>query len=173
VFALALPSLCDLHISVFSLAFNSESARSLGVVVPLPLGFSSVSLFSRLHQSVWCRRSSWLCGQMPCSVWSLTLSLFLVSCSVWPPSLLEAAFFFCYSSTALAGGYSCVTLTPYPLFSRKPAKVCVCITIWSWRLKVHDLRHVRQSVWQLHLHIHFRQYHYGLSLQVYKVYRSR
>jgi len=39
------------------------------------------------------------------------LSLFLVSCSVWPPSLLEAAFFFCYSSTALAGGYSCVTLT--------------------------------------------------------------
>jgi hypothetical protein len=23
--------------------------------------------------------------------------------------------FFCYSSTALAGGYSCVTLTPYPL----------------------------------------------------------
>jgi len=34
-----------------------------------------------------------------------------VSCSVWPPSLLEAAFFFCYSSTALAGGYSCVTLT--------------------------------------------------------------
>ena len=38
---------------------------------------------------------------------------FLVSCSVWPPSLLEAAFFFCYSSTALAGGYSCVTLTPY------------------------------------------------------------
>jgi len=37
-----------------------------------------------------------------------------VSCSVWPPSLLEAAFFFCYSSTALAGGYSCVTLTPYP-----------------------------------------------------------
>jgi len=36
-----------------------------------------------------------------------------VSCSVWPPSLLEAAFFFCYSSTALAGGYSCVTLTPY------------------------------------------------------------
>jgi len=41
----------------------------------------------------------------------LTLSLFLVSCSVWPPSLLEAAFFFCYSSTALAGGYSCVTLT--------------------------------------------------------------
>jgi hypothetical protein len=39
------------------------------------------------------------------------LSLFLVSCSVWPPSLLEAAFFFCYSSIALAGGYSCVTLT--------------------------------------------------------------
>jgi len=39
------------------------------------------------------------------------LSLFLVSCSVWPLSLLEAAFFFCYSSTALAGGYSCVTLT--------------------------------------------------------------
>ena len=38
-----------------------------------------------------------------------------MSCSVWPPSLLEAAFFFCYSSTALAGGYSCVTLTPYPL----------------------------------------------------------
>ena len=35
----------------------------------------------------------------------------MVSCSVWPPSLLEAAFFFCYSSTALAGGYSCVTLT--------------------------------------------------------------
>ena len=34
-----------------------------------------------------------------------------MSCSVWPPSLLEAAFFFCYSSTALAGGYSCVTLT--------------------------------------------------------------
>jgi len=34
-----------------------------------------------------------------------------VSCSVWPLSLLEAAFFFCYSSTALAGGYSCVTLT--------------------------------------------------------------
>jgi len=30
---------------------------------------------------------------------------------LWPPSLLEAAFFFCYSSTALAGGYSCVTLT--------------------------------------------------------------
>ena len=34
-----------------------------------------------------------------------------MSCSAWPPSLLEAAFFFCYSSTALAGGYSCVTLT--------------------------------------------------------------
>ena len=64
-----------------------------------------------LATSVWCCRSSWLCGQMPCSVWSLTLSLFLVSCSVWPPSLLEAAFFLCYSSTALAGGYSCVTLT--------------------------------------------------------------
>jgi hypothetical protein len=34
-----------------------------------------------------------------------------VSCSVWPLSLLEAGFL-CYSSTALAGGYSCVT--PYP-----------------------------------------------------------
>ena len=44
VSVLALPSLCDLHISVFSLAFKSESARSLGVVAPLPLGFSSVSL---------------------------------------------------------------------------------------------------------------------------------
>jgi len=33
-----------------------------------------------------------------------------VSCSVWPLSLLEAGFL-CYSSTALAGGYSCVTLT--------------------------------------------------------------
>ena len=40
---LMLPSLCDLHISVFSLAFISESARSLGVIAPLPLGFSSVS----------------------------------------------------------------------------------------------------------------------------------
>jgi len=28
----------------------------------------------------------------------------------------------------------------------------------------HELRHVRQSVWQLHLHIHFRQCHYGLSM---------
>ena len=37
VSVLALPSLCDLHISVFSLAFKSESARSLGVVAPLPL----------------------------------------------------------------------------------------------------------------------------------------
>ena len=35
-----------------------------------------------------------------------------MSCSVWPLSLLEAGFL-CYSSTALAGGYSCVT--PYPL----------------------------------------------------------
>ena len=34
-----------------------------------------------------------------------------MSCSVWPLSLLEAGFL-CYSSTALAGGYSCVT--PYP-----------------------------------------------------------
>ena len=33
-----------------------------------------------------------------------------MSCSVWPLSLLEAGFL-CYSSTALAGGYSCVTLT--------------------------------------------------------------
>ena len=32
---LALPSLCDLHIPVFSLAFKSESARSLGIVAPL------------------------------------------------------------------------------------------------------------------------------------------
>ena len=32
----------------------------------------------------------------------------LVSFSVWPLSLLEAGFL-CYSSTALAGGYSCVT----------------------------------------------------------------
>ena len=31
-----------------------------------------------------------------------------MSCSVWPLSLLEAGFL-CYSSTALAGGYSCVT----------------------------------------------------------------
>ena len=37
--------------------------------------------------------------------------LCLITDLVWPPSLLEAAFFFCYSSTALAGGYSCVTLT--------------------------------------------------------------
>jgi len=44
-----------------------------------------------------------------------------VSCSVWPLSLLEAAFF-CYSSTALAGGYSCVTLTPYPLSSEARAQ---------------------------------------------------
>ena len=37
---LALPSLCDLHISVFSSAFQSESSRSLGVIAPLPLGSS-------------------------------------------------------------------------------------------------------------------------------------
>ena len=36
-----------------------------------------------------------------------------MSCSVWPLSLLEAGYL-CYSSTALAGGYSCVT--PYPLY---------------------------------------------------------
>ena len=30
----------------------------------------------------------------------------------------------------------------------------------------HDLRHVRQSVWQLHLHIHFRQCHYGLTMVI-------
>ena len=34
-----------------------------------------------------------------------------MSCSVWPLSLLEAGFL-CYSSTALAGGYSCVTPPP-------------------------------------------------------------
>jgi hypothetical protein len=28
----------------------------------------------------------------------------------------------------------------------------------------HDHRHVKQSIWQLHLHIYFRQCHYGLSL---------
>jgi len=30
---------------------------------------------------------------------------------------LKLPFFFCYSSTALAGGYSCVTLTPSFLFT--------------------------------------------------------
>jgi len=41
---LALPSLCDSYIFVFSLAFKSEIAQSLGVIAPLPLGSSSVSL---------------------------------------------------------------------------------------------------------------------------------
>jgi hypothetical protein len=35
---LALPSLCDLHISVFSLAYKSESARGLGELAPLVPG---------------------------------------------------------------------------------------------------------------------------------------
>jgi len=68
------------------------------------------------------------------------LSLFLVSCSVWPPSLLEAAFFFCYSSTALAGGYSCVTLTltltlPKYMFLALPQDVIRSVA--RFRLRVH------------------------------------
>ena len=53
VSVLALPSLCDLHISVFSLAFKSESARSLGVVTPFPLGFSSASLAASQERCVY------------------------------------------------------------------------------------------------------------------------
>jgi len=50
-----------------------------------------------------------------------------VSCSVWPLSLLEAGFL-CYSSTALAGGYSCVT--PYPSFV-EPCQLYVQVCWWN------------------------------------------
>jgi hypothetical protein len=49
-------------------------------------------------------------------------------------------------------------------FCFQPVKVCVCITVEPEAESAchDDLRHARQSVWQLRLHIHFRQCHYGL-----------